>query len=378
MIKYVGVDDLNIDLFEGQYVVKNGMSYNSYIIIDNKICVMDTVDSLFANEWLENIKRVLNKKVPDYLVVHHVEPDHSGSIEAYFKRYPSTKLVTNAKALAMLKQFYPRLSLENVVEIKDGDVLELGKSDNLKFVFAPMVHWPEVMVSVDTGNGILFSADAFGKFGALKFEDNWDDEARRYYYGIVGKYGAQVQALIKKLTPFNVKAIAPLHGPILKDTLPHVFELYNKWSTYTPEDNGICIFYASVYGNTKKVCMRLYEQLAMKNSEIIDLSRFDLSEAVSKAFYYKKIVLATPTYNGDIFPAMKVFLDALKERNYQGRSIALIENGSWAPIANKKMKEYIETSFKNCQILPQMVTIKGSLNADVVNQLNILTNDLKK
>ncbi len=376
MIKYVGVDDLNIDLFESQYVVKNGMSYNSYIIQDSKICVMDTVDFQYANEWLENIKKVLNKKVPDYLVLHHMEPDHSGSVKAFLAKYPSTTVVGNAKTFVMLNQFFPNINIQNKLEVKDNDKLELGKNDTLTFIFAPMVHWPEVMMSVD--NGLLFSADAFGKFGALKFEDNWDDEARRYYYGIVGKYGAQVQALIKKLTPFNVRAILPLHGPIIKDTLPHVIDLYSKWSQYQPEDNGVCIFYTSVYGNTKKACMRLYDQLQMKNSEIIDLARFDMSEAVAKAFYYKKIVLASPTYNGDLFPPMKQFLDALKERNYQNRTIAFIENGSWAPITAKKMKEFAEANFKNITFIEPQITLKGAMTADNVTQINFLVGSLKK
>lgn len=376
MIKYVGVDDLNIDLFESQYVVKNGMSYNSYIIQDSKICVMDTVDFQYANEWLENIKKVLNKKVPDYLVLHHMEPDHSGSVKAFLAKYPSTTVVGNAKTFVMLNQFFPNINIQNKLEVKDNNKLELGKNDTLTFIFAPMVHWPEVMMSVD--NGLLFSADAFGKFGALKFEDNWDDEARRYYFGIVGKYGAQVQALIKKLTPFNVRAILPLHGPIIKDTLPHVIDLYSKWSQYQPEDNGVCIFYTSVYGNTKKACMRLYDQLQMKNSEIIDLARFDMSEAVAKAFYYKKIVLASPTYNGDLFPPMKQFLDALKERNYQNRTIAFIENGSWAPIAAKKMKEFAEANFKNITFIEPQITLKGAMTADNVTQINFLVGSLKK
>jgi flavorubredoxin len=376
MIKYVGVDDLNIDLFESQYVVKNGMSYNSYIIQDSKICVMDTVDFQYANEWLENIKKVLNKKVPDYLVLHHMEPDHSGSVKAFLAKYPSTTVVGNAKTFVMLNQFFPNINIQNKLVVKDNDKLELGKNDTLTFIFAPMVHWPEVMMSVD--NGLLFSADAFGKFGALKFEDNWDDEARRYYYGIVGKYGAQVQALIKKLTPFNVRAILPLHGPIIKDTLPHVIDLYSKWSQYQPEDNGVCIFYTSVYGNTKKACMRLYDQLQMKNSEIIDLARFDMSEAVAKAFYYKKIVLASPTYNGDLFPPMKQFLDALKERNYQNRTIAFIENGSWAPITAKKMKEFAEANFKNITFIEPQITLKGAMTADNVTQINFLVGSLKK
>lgn len=376
MIKYVGVDDLNIDLFESQYVVKNGMSYNSYIIQDSKICVMDTVDFQYANEWLENIKKVLNKKVPDYLVLHHMEPDHSGSVKAFLAKYPSTTVVGNVKTFVMLNQFFPNINIQNKLEVKDNDKLELGKNDTLTFIFAPMVHWPEVMMSVD--NGLLFSADAFGKFGALKFEDNWDDEARRYYYGIVGKYGAQVQALIKKLTPFNVRAILPLHGPIIKDTLPHVIDLYSKWSQYQPEDNGVCIFYTSVYGNTKKACMRLYDQLQMKNSEIIDLARFDMSEAVAKAFYYKKIVLASPTYNGDLFPPMKQFLDALKERNYQNRTIAFIENGSWAPITAKKMKEFAEANFKNITFIEPQITLKGAMTADNVTQINFLVGSLKK
>ncbi len=376
MIKYVGVDDLNIDLFESQYVVKNGMSYNSYIIQDSKIYVMDTVDFQYANEWLENIKKVLNKKVPDYLVLHHMEPDHSGSVKAFLAKYPSTTVVGNAKTFVMLNQFFPNINIQNKLEVKDNDKLELGKNDTLTFIFAPMVHWPEVMMSVD--NGLLFSADAFGKFGALKFEDNWDDEARRYYYGIVGKYGAQVQALIKKLTPFNVRAILPLHGPIIKDTLPHVIDLYSKWSQYQPEDNGVCIFYTSVYGNTKKACMRLYDQLQMKNSEIIDLARFDMSEAVAKAFFYKKIVLASPTYNGDLFPPMKQFLDALKERNYQNRTIAFIENGSWAPITAKKMKEFAEANFKNITFIEPQITLKGAMTANNVTQINFLVGSLKK
>jgi flavorubredoxin len=337
---------------------------------------MDTVDFQYANEWLENIKKVLNKKVPDYLVLHHMEPDHSGSVKAFLAKYPSTTVVGNAKTFVMLNQFFPNINIQNKLVVKDNDKLELGKNDTLTFIFAPMVHWPEVMMSVD--NGLLFSADAFGKFGALKFEDNWDDEARRYYYGIVGKYGAQVQALIKKLTPFNVRAILPLHGPIIKDTLPHVIDLYSKWSQYQPEDNGVCIFYTSVYGNTKKACMRLYDQLQMKNSEIIDLARFDMSEAVAKAFYYKKIVLASPTYNGDLFPPMKQFLDALKERNYQNRTIAFIENGSWAPITAKKMKEFAEANFKNITFIEPQITLKGAMTADNVTQINFLVGSLKK
>ena len=364
-ILYVGVNDHNIDLFEGHYIVPNGMAYNSYVINDEKIAVMDTVDAAFGDEWLKNIADVLNGATPDYLIVQHMEPDHSANIQKFLEVYPNTKVVGNAKTFTMIGNFFRGLKLadENKLEVKNKDTLTLGKHE-LTFVFAPMVHWPEVMVTYDSKDKVLFSADGFGKFGALDVEEDWDCEARRYYIGIVGKYGAQVQNLLKVAATLDIQIICPLHGPVLTENLEHYIGQYNTWSSYGTESEGVMIAYTSVYGNTKKAVELLAEKLKEKGCPkvvVTDLAREDMAEAVEDAFRYGKIVLASTTYNGDVFPFMKTFIEHLTERNYQNKTIGLIENGSWASMAGKVMTGMFEKS-KNITWLETSVKIMSSMD----------------
>lgn len=364
-ILYVGVNDHNIDLFEGQYIVPNGMAYNSYVINDEKIAVMDTVDAAFGDEWLKNIADVLNGATPDYLIIQHMEPDHSANIQKFLEVYPNTKVVGNAKTFTMIGNFFRDLKLadENKLEVKNKDTLTLGKHE-LTFVFAPMVHWPEVMVTYDSKDKVLFSADGFGKFGALDVEEDWDCEARRYYIGIVGKYGAQVQNLLKVAATLDIQIICPLHGPVLTENLEHYIGQYNTWSSYGTESEGVMIAYTSVYGNTKKAVELLAEKLKEKGCPkvvVTDLAREDMAEAVEDAFRYGKIVLASTTYNGDVFPLMKTFIEHLTERNYQNKTIGLIENGSWASMAGKVMRGMFEKS-KNITWLETSVKIMSSMD----------------
>ncbi len=364
-ILYVGVNDHNIDLFEGQYIVPNGMAYNSYVINDEKIAVMDTVDAAFGDEWLKNIADVLNGATPDYLIIQHMEPDHSANIQKFLEVYPNIKVVGNAKTFTMIGNFFRDLKLadENKLEVKNKDTLTLGKHE-LTFVFAPMVHWPEVMVTYDSKDKVLFSADGFGKFGALDVEEDWDCEARRYYIGIVGKYGAQVQNLLKVAATLDIQTICPLHGPVLTENLEHYIGQYNTWSSYGTESEGVMIAYTSVYGNTKKAVELLAEKLKEKGCPkvvVTDLAREDMAEAVEDAFRYGKIVLASTTYNGDVFPLMKTFIEHLTERNYQNKTIGLIENGSWASMAGKVMTGMFEKS-KNITWLETSVKIMSSMD----------------
>ena len=364
-ILYVGVNDHNIDLFEGQYIVPNGMAYNSYVINDEKIAVMDTVDAAFGDEWLKNIADVLNGATPDYLIIQHMEPDHSANIQKFLEVYPNIKVVGNAKTFTMIGNFFRDLKLadENKLEVKNKDTLTLGKHE-LTFVFAPMVHWPEVMVTYDSKDKVLFSADGLGKFGALDVEEDWDCEARRYYIGIVGKYGAQVQNLLKVAATLDIQTICPLHGPVLTENLEHYIGQYNTWSSYGTESEGVMIAYTSVYGNTKKAVEFLAEKLKEKGCPkvvVTDLAREDMAEAVEDAFRYGKIVLASTTYNGDVFPFMKTFIEHLTERNYQNKTIGLIENGSWASMAGKVMRGMFEKS-KNITWLETSVKIMSSMD----------------
>ena len=364
-ILYVGVNDHNIDLFEGQYIVPNGMAYNSYVINDEKIAVMDTVDAAFGDEWLKNIADVLNGATPDYLIIQHMEPDHSANIQKFLEVYPNIKVVGNAKTFTMIGNFFRDLKLadENKLEVKNKDTLTLGKHE-LTFVFAPMVHWPEVMVTYDSKDKVLFSADGFGKFGALDVEEDWDCEARRYYIGIVGKYGVQVQNLLKVAATLDIQTICPLHGPVLTENLEHYIGQYNTWSSYGTESEGVMIAYTSVYGNTKKAVELLAEKLKEKGCPkvvVTDLAREDMAEAVEDAFRYGKIVLASTTYNGDVFPLMKTFIEHLIERNYQNKTIGLIENGSWASMAGKVMTGLFEKS-KNITWLETSVKIMSSMD----------------
>ncbi|MBR4868610.1 MAG: flavin reductase [Clostridia bacterium] len=378
-ILYIGVNDHQIDLFEGQYVVPNGMAYNSYVIMDEKTAVMDTVDASFTHEWLDNLQHALNSRTPDYLVVQHMEPDHSANILNFAKTYPDATIVSTAKAFAMMQNFFGTDFADRRIVVGEGDTLQLG-THTLAFVTAPMVHWPEVMVTYDSTDKVLFSADGFGKFGALDVEEDWACEARRYYIGIVGKYGAQVQALLKKAAGLDIQIICPLHGPILTENLGYYLDLYNTWSSYQPEQEGIMIAYTSVYGNTKKAVLALADQLKAKGCPKVvvnDLARCDMAEAVEDAFRYNKLVLATTTYNADIFPFMKEFIHHLTERNYQNRTVAFIENGSWAPLAAKVMKGMLENS-KNLAFVEPVVTVKSALNEESNTALNALADELCK
>lgn len=378
-IKYIGVNDHVIDLFEGQYIVPNGMAYNSYVIIDEKIAVMDTVDQKFTDEWLSNLEKALDGKTPNYLVVHHMEPDHSANIVSFLNTYPNAFVVSSDKAFKMMSQFFGNDFADRRIVVKEGDTLNLG-AHTLNFIGAPMVHWPEVIVSYESSEKILFSADAFGKFGALDIEEDWACEARRYYIGIVGKYGAQVQALLKKASALDIKTICPLHGPILFENLEYYLNLYNIWSSYTPEEEGVMIAYTSIYGNTKKAVMLLAEKLKENGCPKVvvnDLAREDMAEVVEDAFRYSKLVLATTTYNADIFPFMKEFIEHLTERNFQNRTVAFIENGSWAPTATKVMKAMLEKS-KNLTFSENTVKILSALNDESKSQIANLAEELCK
>ena len=379
-IYYVGVNDHQVDLFEGQYVVPNGMSYNSYVIKDEKIAVMDTVDAGFTEEWLGKVAEVLDGAKPDYLVVQHMEPDHAANIENFMKAYPDTTVVANTKTFTMMENFFRGMNLEGKKHIvANGDTLTLGKHV-LTFVFAPMVHWPEVMVTYDSTDKVLFSADGFGKFGALDVEEDWDCEARRYYIGIVGKYGPQVQKLLKAAATLDIQTICALHGPILKENLGYYLDLYNTWSSYGVESEGVVIAYTSVYGNTKKAVELLADKLTALGCPkvtVTDLARDDMAEAVEDAFRYGKLVLATTTYNGDIFPFMKTFIEHLTERGYRNRTIGLIENGSWAPTAAKTMLKMFEGS-KNLTFTDTTVTIKSAVNTENEAQIAALAEELCK
>ncbi len=376
-IKYVGVNDRKIDLFEGQYRVPNGISYNSYVIIDEKIAVMDTVDAAFTHEWLDNIENAIGGRKPDYLIVQHMEPDHSANIINFLKNYPDATIVSSAKAFNMCKNFFGTDFEDNKIVVAEGDSLNLGKH-NLHFVAAPMVHWPEVIVTYDSADKVLFSADGFGKFGAIDSDEDWADEARRYYIGIVGKYGAQVQGLLKKASKLDIETICPLHGPVLSENLSYYLGLYNTWSSYQPEEEGIVIAYTSVYGNTKKAVIQLAEKLKSNGCPkvvIHDLARCDMSAAVSDAFRYSKLVLATTTYNAEIFPYMREFISHLTERNFSNRTVALIENGSWAPLAAKVMKSMLENC-KNLTFAENTVKILSALSEESREQLDMLSNEL--
>ena len=378
-IKYIGVNDHAVDLFEGQYVVPNGMSYNSYAIMDEKIAIMDTVDQNFTQEWLANIAAVLEGRKPDYLVVHHMEPDHSANIANFLKAYPEAVVVSSAKAFVMMKNFFGTDYADRRIVVGEGDTLSLGKH-TLTFVTAPMVHWPEVIVSYDSYDKVLFSADGFGKFGALDVEEDWACEARRYYIGIVGKYGAQTQALLKKAAGLDIAIICPLHGPVLTENLGYYINLYDIWSSYKVESEGVLIAYTSVYGNTKAAVELLVKRLEEKGCPkvtVADLARDDMAEAVEDAFRYGKIVLATTTYNGDMFPFMKEFINHLTERNFQNRTVGLMENGSWAPVAAKSMKKMLETS-KNITWTENNVKILSALSAESEAQIEALAEELCK
>lgn len=378
-IRYVGVNDHNVDLFEGQYVVENGMAYNSYVIMDEQIAVMDTVDGNFTDEWLKNISDVIGDGKPSYLIVQHMEPDHSANIANFLDLYKDAKVVATAKAFVMMKQFFGTDYPERQIVVKEGDTLSLG-THTLTFVLAPMVHWPEVMVTYDSKDKVLFSADAFGKFGALDVEEDWTCEARRYYFGIVGKYGVQAQALLKKAAGLDIQTICALHGPILKENLGYYLDLYNTWSSYGVESEGVVIAYTSVYGNTKKAVELLADKLTALGCPkvtVTDLARDDMAEAVEDAFRYGKLVLATTTYNGDIFPFMKTFIEHLTERGYRNRTIGLIENGSWAPTAAKTMLKMFEGS-KNLTFTDTTVTIKSAVNTENEAQIAALAEELCK
>ena len=377
-IKYIGVNDHDIDLFEGQYDVPNGMAYNSYIILDEKIAVMDTVDARFTDEWLGNIKTVLGDKAPDYLVVQHMEPDHSANITSFANAFPKAKIVSSSKAFAMMKQFFNLELGERSVVVGEGDTLSLGKH-MLNFVTAPMVHWPEVIVTYDSLDKVLFSADGFGKFGALDVDEDWACEARRYYFGIVGKYGAQTQALLKKAAGLDIEIICPLHGPVLKENLGYYINLYDTWSSYKPEEEGVVIAYTSVYGNTRNAVMLLAELLKAKGEKVVvnDLARCDMAEAVEDAFRYDRLILATTTYNSDVFPFMKEFINHLTERGYKNRKLGFVENGSWAPVATKVMLKMLEGS-KNLEYCENNVKLLSALNDESRAQLEALANEISK
>lgn len=375
-IRYIGVNDHDIDLFEGQYVVPNGMAYNSYIIMDEKIAVMDTVDGAFGGEWLAKTEAELAGKSPDYLVVHHMEPDHSANIAAFAEKYPAAKIVSSKQAFVMMKQFFGTDYADRQVVVAEKSTLELGRH-TLNFIAAPMVHWPEVVMSYDSADKVLFSADGFGKFGALDVDEDWACEARRYYFGIVGKYGAQVQAVLKKAAALDIAVICPLHGPVLSGDLGRYIGLYDAWSSYRPESEGVVIACASVYGNTRRAADMLAAKLADKGVKVSvhDLARDDMAECVEDAFRYDRLVLASPTYNADVFPFMRTFIESLTERNYQKRKLAFIENGSWAPLAAKVMKSMFEKS-KDITFAETTVTVRSAVNADSEAQIAALADEL--
>lgn len=376
-IKYIGVDDRETDLFEGQYIIPNGVSYNSYVIFDEKIAVMDTVDKIATDKWVENLEKALNGKAPDYLVISHMEPDHASNVKLFAEKYPNAKLVGNAKTFAYMPQFFNLNVDDRKVVVKEGDTLELGQH-TLTFIMAPMVHWPEVMVAYDSKDKVLFSADGFGKFGALDADEDWTCEARRYYFNIVGKYGAQVQALLKKTASLDIQTICPLHGPILNENLSYYIDKYDIWSSYRPEDKGVMIAYGSMHGNTKQAALELkamLEERGVQKVAVADLTRDDMAEAIEDAFRYDRLVVACPTYDGALFPAVEDFLYHLKIKNYQSRKVALIENGTWAPMAGKKMKEYFE-GMKNITLCDTVVTVKSTLNEISAEQLKALADEL--
>ena len=376
-IKYIGVNDHEIDLFEGQYIVPNGMAYNSYVILDEKIAVLDSVDAKFTDEWLSNVREALAGRTPDYFIVQHMEPDHSANIANFMREYADVKIVASAKAFVMMKQFFGTDFTEQKLVVGEGDKLSLGKHE-LNFITAPMVHWPEVIVTYDSTDKVLFSADGFGKFGALDVEEEWACEARRYYFGIVGKYGMPVQTLLKKAAALDIQIICPLHGPVLTENLGYYLDLYNTWSSYQPEEEGIVIAYTSIYGNTKKAVMELAELLRKKGCPKVvvnDLARSDMAEAIEDAFRYSKLVLATTTYNGDIFPFMKEFINHLTERGYSNRTVAFMENGSWAPVAAKVMGRMLAES-KNLSMAENSVKILSALNKESRAQLEALAEEL--
>ena len=375
-IKYIGVNDLEIDLFEGQYHVPNGMAYNSYLITDEKIAVVDTVDARFTEKWLSNLESELLGKTPDYLIVQHMEPDHSGSVKAFCDKYPETVVVANAKAYNMIKNFFGTDLSDRQIAVGENDTLTLGKH-TLTFITAPMVHWPEVIMTYDDLDKVLFSADGFGKFGAFDCEEDWLDEARRYYIGIVGKYGLQVNAVLKKAANLDIKTICALHGPVLSGDLTPYLTAYTKWANYEPEENGVLVAYTSIYGNTKKVALLLADELSQKGvkNEVFDLARCDIYEAVGKAFKYDKTVFATTTYNTDIFPKMRTFIEYLTARNFQNRKVAFIENGSWGPMATKVMKSLLQDC-KNLTVCENNVTILSGVNEQTENAIKNLANEL--
>ena len=377
-IFYVGVNDHITDLFEGQYKVPRGMAYNSYVILDEKTAVFDTVDHKFSSEWLSNLDSVLSGKNPDYIIIQHMEPDHSSSLEDFIKKYPNAKIIATPKAFDMMNAFFPDLDItQKTIAAENGGSFSLGKHE-FSFIYAPMVHWPEVMLTYDKTSKTLFSADAFGKFGSLDTEEDWACEARRYYFGIVGKYGAQVQALLKKAAALEIERICPLHGPILNENIEYYVNLYDIWSSYRAESKGIFIAYTSIYGNTKKAALSLAEKLKEKGCEKValsDLARDDMAEAVEDAFRYDRLVLASPTYNADVFPFMRHFIEALTERNYQDRTVGFIENGSWAPTAAKVMKKMLESS-KNLRFLSNDVTIKSAPNDETEKALDSMAEEL--
>ena len=377
-IKYIGVNDHIIDLFEGQYDVPNGMAYNSYVIVDEKIAIMDTVDTNFTHEWMDNIQNTIGNRKPDYLIIQHMEPDHSANIHNFVKAYPDVTVVASEKAFRLMKNFFGTDFTDNRIVISEGNTLCLGKH-NLTFISAPMVHWPEVMVTYDRTDKVLFSADGFGKFGALDVEEDWACEARRYYFGIVGKYGAQVQAVLKKVGGLDIKIICPLHGPVLSENLGYYLDLYNTWSSYGVESEGVLICYTSVYGNTKKAVELMAKELedtGCVKVAVNDLARCDMAEAVEDAFRYGKIILATTTYNGDIFPFMREFIHELLERGYKNRKIGIIENGSWAPMAGKIIKKMFENS-KEIQFSDTVVTIHSAVKDENVEQIKKLAGEMK-
>lgn len=376
-IKYVGVNDREIDLFEGQYTVPNGMAYNSYVICDEKTAVLDTVDARFGDEWLSNVASVLGDRAPDYLIVQHMEPDHSSNINAFMDKYPNATVVSSDKAFAMMKQFFGRDHADRRVVVKEGSTLSLGKHE-LTFVGAPMVHWPEVIVTYDAYDKVLFSADAFGKFGALDTDEDWACEARRYYFGIVGKYGVQAQNLLKKASGLDISIICPLHGPVLSEDLGYYLGLYNTWTAYGVESEGVAVFYTSVYGNTKRAVELLVDELHAAGCEkvsLVDLARCDMAEAVEDAFRYGRIVLATTTYNADVFPFMREFIHELCERNYQNRKIGIIENGSWAPTAAKVIKRMLEAS-KNISFADTTVSIRSAMSEQNRKEIRALAEEM--
>lgn len=377
-IKYIGVNDHKIDLFEGQYIVPNGMAYNSYAILDEKIAIMDSVDANFKDEWLGNIKAVLGDKTPDYLIVQHMEPDHSANVHEFALAYPDATIIATDRAFVMMKKFFGTDYADRRIVVKDGDTLSLGNHE-LVFCLAPMVHWPEVMMTYDATDKVLFSADGFGKFGALDIEEDWACEARRYYFGIVGKYGAQVQAVLKKASALDIQIICPLHGPVLKENLPYYLDLYNTWSSYGVESEGTLICYTSVYGNTKKAVQILADELKAKGCPKVvvnDLARCDMAEAVEDAFRYGKIILATTTYNGDVFPFMRNFIHELTERGYRNRKIGIVENGTWAPVVKNKITKMFESS-KEITFADTIVTIHSALNDTSCEQIKQLAEEMK-